>query len=185
MKVKETFLSGTYILENEIYKDSRGIFTCFYIEEDFKINKLNTQWSQLNFSSSLRKGTLRGLHFQYPPFSQIKLIRTIKGCIFDVVVDLRPKSKTYGKYFSYILNSKSNQMIYIPDGCAHGFLTLENNTEIIYQVSKIYQPAYEETIIWNDIDLKINWPFNPIELSNKDKYGLDLKKIDDKIFNEL
>ena len=128
MKISETPLAGAYILENDIYRDDRGSFTCFYIEDDFEKNNLNTKWTQINSSLSFNERTLRGLHFQYPPYSQIKLVRVIQGSIFDVIVDIRPKSKTFGKYFFYILNEKNNKMLYISNGFAHGFITMENNT---------------------------------------------------------
>ena len=181
MKISDTSLTGAYILENQIFRDERGNFTCLYIEEDFIRKNLNTKWPQINCSISFKKRTLRGLHFQYPPFSQIKLIRVIQGSIFDVIVDIRPKSKTFGKYFSYYLKDDDNKMLYVSQGFAHGFMTLEDNTKIIYNVSESYAPDYEETIIWNDNYLKITWPESPLILSSKDLNGKNFKeiKIDD------
>ena len=181
MKISDTSLTGAYILENQIFRDERGNFTCLYIEEDFIRKNLNTKWPQINCSISFKKRTLRGLHFQYPPFSQIKLIRVIQGSIFDVIVDIRPKSKTFGKYFSYYLKDDDNKMLYVSQGFAHGFMTLEDNTKIIYNVSESYTPDYEETIIWNDKYLKITWPESPLILSPKDLNGKNFKeiKIDD------
>tara|TARA_A100001388_G_C28768348_1_gene502222 strand:+ start:2259 stop:2810 length:552 start_codon:yes stop_codon:yes gene_type:complete len=181
LKISDTSLTGAYILENQIFKDERGNFSCLYIEEDFIRKNLNTKWPQINSSISLKKRTLRGLHFQYPPFSQIKLIRVIQGSIFDVIVDIRPESKTFGKYFSYYLKDDDNRMLYVSKGFAHGFMTLEDNTKIIYNVSESYAPDYEETIIWNDNYLKITWPESPLILSSKDLNGKKFKeiKIDD------
>ena len=110
---------------------------------------------------------------------------TIKGSIFDVIVDIRPKSKTFGKYFSYILNCDNNKMLYIPKGFAHGFMTMENNTEILYNVSELYAPDKEETIIWNDQFLNIEWPNSPLELSAKDIKGINFNEINFDILEQL
>ncbi len=181
MKISETLLTGAYILENDIYNDDRGSFTCFYIENDFTNKNLNTKWKQINSSLSFDERTLRGLHFQYPPYSQIKLVRVIQGSIFDVIVDIRPNSKTFGKYFSYVLSEKNNKMLYISNGFAHGFMTMEKNTKIMYNVSEPYQPEYEETIIWNDKFLNIQWPKSPLKLSSKDLNGIAFNEIKLKI----
>ena len=181
MEISNTSLTGAYILENQIFRDERGNFTCLYIEEDFIRKNLNTKWPQINSSISFKKRTLRGLHFQYPPYSQIKLIRVIQGSIFDVIVDIRPESRTFGKYFSYHLKDNDNRMLYISKGFAHGFMTLEDNTKIIYNVSESYNPDHEETIIWNDDYLNITWPESPLILSSKDLNGKKFEaiKIDD------
>ena len=185
MKISETTLAGVYILENDIYRDNRGSFTCFYVEEDFKKYNLNTKWTQINSSLSFDERTLRGLHFQYPPYSQIKLVRVIQGSIFDVIVDIRPESKTFGKYFFYLLNEKNNKMLYISGGFAHGFITMENNTKMIYNVSAPYKPDYEETIIWNDKFLNIQWPKSPLKLSTKDLNGITFNELKLEILKRL
>ena len=185
MKISKTNLAGAYILENDIYRDNRCSFTCLYVEEDFKKNNLNTKWTQINSSLSFDERTLRGLHFQYPPFSQIKLIRVIQGSIFDVIVDIRPKSETFGKYFFYVLNENNNKMLYISNGFAHGFITMEKNTKIIYNVSEPYKPEYEETIIWNDKFLNIQWPKSPLKLSSKDLNGINFNELKLEILKRL
>ena len=185
MKISETPLAGAYILENDIYRDDRGSFTCFYIEKDFINNNLNTKWTQINSSLSFDERTLRGLHFQYPPYAQAKLIRVIQGSIFDVIVDIRPQSKTFGKYFFYVLSENNNKMLYISNGFAHGFMTMENNTKIMYNVSEPYKQEHEETIIWNDEVLNIQWPASPLKLSPKDLNGTKFNEINIEILERL
>ncbi len=130
---------------------------------------LNTRWVQINNSLSKKKGTLRGLHFQYPPHAEVKLIRCIKGAIWDVIVDIRRHSPTYGRWFAYELNENNRTMMYIPEGFAHGFLSLEKNSEILYLVSANYNSENEDTLRWNDTFHNISWPLNPKLISEKDR----------------
>ena len=171
MKFISTPLSGSYLIDLEIKSDERGFFARYFCEKEFEINGLNTKWVQINNSHSNVKGTLRGLHFQNRPKSEIKLVRCIQGAIWDVIVDVRKKSKTFGKWFGAEITSTNRTMMYVPEGFAHGFITLEPNTEIIYLVSEFYSLEDENTILWNDQSIDINWPINPKIISNKDLNG--------------
>ena len=168
MIIKETELSGAYLIDLEKREDERGFFARYYCESEFKNNKLEVNWLQVNNSLSVNKGTLRGLHFQQSPHSEVKLIRCVKGAIWDVIVDVRLNSKTYGKWFGRELNADNRTMMYVPKGFAHGFISLENNSEILYMVSEPYNPQYERTLRWNDEFHGIVWPIDPNIISEKD-----------------
>lgn len=165
MKLKkiETGIDGLYILEPKIFGDNRGFFMEVYNKEEFKSIGLDVEFVQDNHSKS-KKGVLRGMHLQ-TKHSQGKLIRVVKGAIYDVIVDLRSGSSTYGKWFGVELSEENRKMCFVPAGFAHGFLTLEEDTEIIYKCTDIYAPKYEVGIKWNDVDLAIDWHFT--------KYGFD------------
>ncbi|MEW6773325.1 MAG: dTDP-4-dehydrorhamnose 3,5-epimerase [Bacteroidota bacterium] len=170
MKIIETPLNGLYIIEPKVFKDERGYFYESYNQKIFEESGINNVFVQDNQSLS-QKNVVRGLHFQHPPFAQAKLVRVIKGAVLDVAVDIRKNSPTYGKSFSIELNEENFLMLYIPVGFAHGFATLEDNTIFAYKCSNFYNKASEETILWNDEDLNIQWNIsNPI-LSEKDKLG--------------
>jgi len=171
MKFINTPLSGSYLIDLEIKSDERGFFARYFCEKEFNKNGLNTKWVQINNSLSNKKGTLRGLHFQSEPKSEVKLVRCIQGAIWDVIVDVRKNSNTFGKWFGAEITSKNRTMMYVPEGFAHGFITLEPNTEIIYLVSEFYSLEDENTILWNDQSIDINWPINPKIISNKDLNG--------------
>ena len=159
------------IIKPQIYKDFRGYFYESYNTKHLnELLKNKIEFVQDNVSKS-KKWVIRGLHYQKKPFSQAKLIRVIKGKIFDVAVDLRKKSKNYGKYFSVILSAESKKQIWIPEGYAHGFLALTNNTEVQYKTTQYYSPRHEITIRWNDRKININWPLklNKIIISKKDQ----------------
>ena len=138
---------------------------------------MNQHWKQINNTYNSKKGTLRGLHFQRDPFSEIKLVRCISGSIWDVIIDIRKDSITFGKYFGQELNTKNRSMMYVPTGFAHGFVTLSDESEVIYLVSEAYNKSYEAGIIWNDPDLGIKWPIEPRIMSEKDSNASKLKDI--------
>ncbi len=173
MDIIETDFKGLYIIKPKIYKDNRGLFTEVYKISSLLENNLNIKFVQENLSIS-KRNVLRGLHFQIPPKAHGKLIRCSKGKIFDVAVDIRKNSKTFGKYFSKILMPDEFEMIYIPEGFAHGFLSLEDNSEIVYNMTGEYSKEHERGIIWNDKYINIDWPLSstPI-LSEKDKNNLE------------
>ena len=177
MKFKKTKLQGNYLIDLKKKEDKRGFFSRYFCKKEFSSIGLNTKWVQINNSFSKKKGTLRGLHFQTSKFSEVKLVRCVKGEIWDVVVDLRKKSKTFGKWFGANLSEKNRTMMYIPKNFAHGFISLTKNTEIIYLVSNFYEPQSEKTLIWNDKDIAISWPLNPQAISEKDQNGILLKNI--------
>lgn len=156
------------IIEPNIFEDDRGYFYESYNRDEFYNKGIEDVFVQDNQSLS-QKNVLRGLHFQKPPFSQAKLIRVVQGSVLDVAVDLRKNSKTYGQHFATELSADNKRSFYIPEGFAHGFLTLEDNTIFSYKCSNFYNSASEDAILWNDKDLNINWGIdNPI-LSEKDK----------------
>lgn len=161
-------LDGAYLINLDLKEDDRGFFARYYCDTEFAAHGLNTSWVQINNSYSKIKGTLRGLHFQYPPFSEVKLIRCIKGSIWDVIVDIRKDSKTYGEWFAAELNDNNRSMMYVPKGFAHGFISLTDDTEILYLVSSSYDKASEGTLKWNDEFHGIKWPIQAEVISEKD-----------------
>ncbi|RME18856.1 MAG: dTDP-4-dehydrorhamnose 3,5-epimerase [Bacteroidetes bacterium] len=174
MKIIETPLAGLYIIEPKVFKDERGYFYESYNQKAFSDAGIKDVFVQDNQSLS-QKNVVRGLHFQHPPFAQAKLVRVIKGAVMDVVVDIRKNSPTYGQTFSIELTEDNFLMLYIPIGFAHGFSTLDNNTIFAYKCSAFYNKASEDTILWNDPDLNIQWKVeNPI-ISEKDKFGKKFK----------
>lgn len=171
MIIETTEIEGVITLCPVIHEDGRGFFSETYNKQTLEKNKININFVQDNHSLSKDSGVVRGLHFQSEPYAQDKLIRVISGSIFDVAVDLRAKSTTYGKYVSRVLSDKNWKQLLVPKGFAHGFCTLEKNTEVIYKVSNYYAPDCDKGIMWNDPDLKIKWPIENDKaiLSDKDK----------------
>jgi dTDP-4-dehydrorhamnose 3,5-epimerase len=170
MDIKTTKLPGVLVLKPRRFADTRGYFVETYNAQAFRQSGIIVHFVQDNQSFSLRKGTVRGLHFQLPPAAQAKLIRVLRGSIFDVAVDLRLDSPTYGQWIAEEISAEGAQQVFVPRGFAHGFCTLEPNTEVAYQVDSYYAPASENGIIWNDPSLNIPWPVKSNEaiLSEKD-----------------
>lgn len=156
------------LIEPVVFGDDRGFFLEFYKRSDFLKAGIKEEFVQDNHSSSLR-GVLRGLHFQKEPEAQGKLIRCIRGEVFDVTVDIRKGSPTYGKWLSVILSEGNKKMLYIPTGFAHGFQVLSEGAEVIYKTTKEYSPSHEAGIIWDDPDLSIPWPIKEPLLSERDR----------------
>lgn len=176
MRKTLTSIEGVFIIEPNIFKDNRGSFFEFFCDSFFKTNHLNCDWYQDNIVSS-KKGAVRGLHFQKEPYAQIKLVSVLKGKVFDVIVDLRKKSKTFGKCFSMILTEENNLSLYIPSGCAHGIQSLEDNSLLIYKSSVKYMPEFESGIFWNDQELNVSWPIHDeITISEKDRQLMSFKE---------
>ena len=177
--IKKTFIKNLFLVNPKKIKDSRGFFIETYKKKILKKNKINFDFVQEHHSYSKSKFTLRGLHFQTPPFDQAKLVRVIKGSVVDIALDLRSNSPTYKKYFKVLLSSKNLKQLLIPTGFAHGFLTMESNTELIYKTSNYYSKKNEVGISWSDPELNINWcnkKFKPV-LSDKDKENPKLSEI--------
>ena len=174
--IKNYFNKSVKLISTKKFNDKRGYFTEKYNKKNFINKNIDIDFVQENFSLSKSKYTLRGLHFQKEPFSQIKLISVLKGKIFDVVVDLRKNSKYYKKYKSFILKENDNLQLLIPSGFAHGFCTLDNDTQILYKTSNYYSKKHEITISWNDPEINIKWPLkkNKPILSPKDKISSNL-----------
>ena len=161
------------------FRDDRGFFAETYSRRKYLEYGIDFEFVQDNHSLSREIGTLRGLHFQAPPHAQAKLIRCVRGAIFDVAVDIRRESPAYGKWEGYMLTAENGHQLYVPDGFAHGFLTIKPSSEIVYKCSDYYAPEAEGSIMWNDPDIGINWDLNcePI-LSSKDADALPLKDIE-------
>ena len=167
MKIEKTFIKDLLVLIPTVFSDERGYFLENYNKKNLE-HILDIDFVQDNESSS-QKGVLRGLHFQKPPFSQSKLVRVICGSVLDVVVDLRQDSETYGEYYKHILSAENKQQVFIPEGFAHGFLVLEDDTIFSYKCSKYYNKESEVSLSWNDATINIDWEIkNPI-ISEKDK----------------
>ena len=169
MEVKKTKINGVFLIKPQIFKDKRGYFFESFNSKEFrKAIGLDVQFVQDNQSLS-SKNVLRGLHFQHPPFAQAKLVSVIKGEVLDVVVDIRKGSDTYGEYIAENLSEENHQQLYIPEGMAHGFLTLKDDTIFTYKCSNHYSKEAEGSILWNDELLNVNWgSSNPI-VSHKDQ----------------
>lgn len=168
MEIVKTKIPGLLIVKPQVFEDHRGYFFESYNKEAFKNLGLYPQFVQDNESRSM-KGVLRGLHFQKPPFAQGKLVRVIKGAVLDVAVDLRKSSPTYGQWEAVELNEYNKWMYWIPEGFAHGFVTLEDNTIFFYKCTNVYNKESEGSILWNDPDLKVEWNFDHPTLSEKDQ----------------
>lgn len=174
MELIETKLKGLFIIKPKVFEDTRGYFFESYNQNLFLKAGLNLNFVQDNQSLS-QSGVVRGLHFQNPPFGQGKLVRVITGSVYDVAVDIRKGSSTYGKWFGLELNEKNKWMLYIPEGFAHGFSTLENNTIFSYKCTNFYNKEAEGCVLWNDPDLGIDWQVGDPALSEKDKIGHRMK----------
>tara|TARA_R110002073_G_scaffold139232_2_gene289364 strand:+ start:139179 stop:139718 length:540 start_codon:yes stop_codon:yes gene_type:complete len=169
MKIEETFIEGLLIISPNVFEDERGYFLESYNKKKLE-ELLEVDFVQDNESCS-QKGVLRGLHFQKPPYAQGKLVRVITGSVLDVVVDLRTNSKTYGKYFKHILNATEKQQLYIPEGFAHGFLVLEDNSIFSYKCTNYYNKESEVSLMWNDKTINIDWQISAPTISEKDMVG--------------
>ena len=172
----ETPLRGAYVIEIEKHEDERGFFARSWCAQEFSSKGLDTQLVQCNVSFNAWKGTLRGLHYQIPPHAETKLVRCTKGALYDVIVDVRTDSPTFLKWFGVELTAVNYRMLYIPKRFAHGFQTLENGTEIFYQISDFYAPLASSGIRWNDPCLGIVWPEADRTISKKDQGYLALDR---------
>ena len=165
----QTKLKGAYIIEIEPKEDERGFFARIWDKVEFKKVGLNTQLVQCSISFNKVEGTLRGMHYQKDPFGEEKIVGCTKGKIFDAIVDLRENSSTFKDYFAIELSQKNHKMLYVPGGFAHGFITLNDNCEVFYQISTIYIPEVASGVRWDDPAFSIKWPIKPIVISEKDK----------------
>jgi dTDP-4-dehydrorhamnose 3,5-epimerase len=163
-------LEGAYLIELERREDDRGFFARAWCEREFAAHGLNTRLVQANVAWSRQKGTVRGLHFQRPPHAETKVVRCTKGAIYDVIVDLRPGSPTHRQWLAVELSADNRRMVYVPEGFAHGYQTLVDDTETFYQVSEFYTPAAEAGVRWDDSAFGIDWPHSiGALLSEKDR----------------
>jgi len=172
----ETKLKGAFIIEVEKRMDHRGFFARTFCEQEFGGHNLKTRFVQCNVSFNKRKGTLRGMHLQAAPYEEVKLIRCNRGSIYDVIVDLRPNSPTFKSHVCVVLSAENGKMLYVPEGFAHGFQTLENDTEVFYQMSQFYSPEHARGVRWNDPAFGIDWPADERTIVERDQCYPDFRK---------
>lgn len=168
MKVMETSLLGVLLLEPNVHHDHRGFFLETYNRQRFEALGIDSDWVQDNHSLSVQPGTLRGLHYQTAPKAQTKLVRVLRGAIYDVAVDLSQHSPTFGQWYGTVLSADNHRQLLIPKGFAHGFCTLVENTEVAYKVDEFYSADHDRGLAWNDPELGISWPTSQPVLSEKD-----------------
>jgi dTDP-4-dehydrorhamnose 3,5-epimerase len=167
----ETKLKGAFILEPEKHEDDRGFFARSWCQKEFQAHHLNPRIVQCNISFNKMKGTLRGMHYQASPFAEAKLVRCTAGALYDVIIDLRPDSPTYKQYVGEVLSAANYKMFYVPEGFAHGFQTLEDNTEIFYQMSEFFSPEHARGVRYNDPAFGIKWRIaNPVIVDRDRNY---------------
>lgn len=164
----ETKLKGAFIVEPEKLEDERGFFARTFCQKEFEAHGLNPRLVQCSVSYNEKKGTLRGMHYQAFPYAEAKLVRCTRGAVYDVIVDLRYDSPTFKHWVAVELSAENHRMLYIPEGCAHGFQALEDNTEVVYQMSEFYHPESARGVRWDDPAFRITWPIKDVIISIKD-----------------
>jgi dTDP-4-dehydrorhamnose 3,5-epimerase len=165
----ETALKGAFIVKPELAEDERGFFTRTWSEKEFAEHGLSSRLTECNISFNRKKGTLRGMHYQLAPYAQAKLVCCFRGSIYDVIIDLRRDSPTFKKWVAVELSATNRLMLYIPQGLAHGFQTLEDNTEVFYQMSEVYTPKSARGVRWNDPAFSIKWPPDELTIIDRDQ----------------
>src|ERR1700758_5508658 len=179
MKFQATRLREVYEIHLEPNRDERGFFARSWCQKEFENHGLDPRVEQCNVSFNIRKGTLRGMHYQAAPNAEAKLVRCTSGAIYDVVIDLRPRSPTFKNWIAAVLTSEQRNMIYVPESCAHGFLTLEDKTEVFYQMSEFYSPESARGVRWDDPSFGITWPDRVEVISDRDRNYADFGGIGD------
>ena len=175
MKFHESKISGAFEIEPELKTDERGYFARTWCKKEFELYGLSSQLVQCSISFNVHAGTLRGLHYQAGPHAETKLVRCTKGSVYDVVVDLRPESPTFKDWVGVVLSAANHRMLYIPQGCAHGFLTLEPESEVFYQMSEFYNPQAARGMRWDDPAFQIAWPKKVEVINERDRTYPDFK----------
>lgn len=168
MNFLATGIAGAWVIEPERLEDERGFFARTWDADEFAERGLNSRLSQCSISYNRVRGTLRGLHYQAAPYEEAKLVRCTSGALFDVALDLRPGSSTYGDWFGVELSAENRKALYVPEGCAHGFMTLEDGCEVHYQISEAYVPAAARGVRWNDPAFAIEWPGEVVVINERD-----------------
>jgi len=171
----ETKLAGAYVIEPERLSDERGFFARTFCDEAFAQRNMATSFPQCNVSFNAAKGTLRGMHYQAPPHGEAKLVRCTMGAIYDVIVDVQPTSPTFRQWVAVELSAENRRMLYIPEGLAHGFLTLRDDSEVFYQISQRYRPGAAQGVRYNDPAFGIDWPSEVVIISDRDRDYPDLE----------
>jgi len=169
MTFKETKLKGAFIIQLDLLNDARGFFARSYCQKEFKKQGIDFKVVQSNLSFNKQRGTLRGMHYQLPPYAEAKTVTCLRGSIFDVIADLRRGSATYGKWLSVKLNDENCRILYVPAGFAHGFQALEDGALVSYQMGKVYHPESARGIRWDDQFFNIKWPIKKVILSDRDR----------------
>jgi dTDP-4-dehydrorhamnose 3,5-epimerase len=169
MKFCESKIPGVFEVHLAPSCDDRGFFARSWCQREFEQRGLNPRIVQCNISFNERKGTLRGMHYQDQPYPETKIVRCTRGSIYDVVVDLRPQSRTFKEWVEVVLTAENRHMVYVPEGCAHGFLTLEDKTEVFYQMSEFYHPDRSRGVRWDDSAFAIEWPTAVEVISDRDR----------------
>ena len=173
MIFERSTLAGVCLITPEKNQDDRGFFARIFCKQEFAEHEIVDDFVQSSVSFNPQKGTLRGMHYQVPPHGEAKLIRCTRGAIFDVVIDIRSDSSTRGQWASYELNEDNQHTLYVPEGFAHGFISLADNSELVYHVSAYYAAASARTMPWNHAALGISWPLQPIVISDRDREAKD------------
>lgn len=168
MRFAESLIKGVYLISMEPISDSRGWFSRSFCKEEFKQIGFEKEWVQMNQSYTARRGSIRGMHYQIPPYSEVKMVRAIRGKVMDVIVDVRKGSATFLKYVAVELSAENKQAVLIPEGCAHGFQTLEDDCELIYAHTAFFVKGSEGGLRYNDPAIGVKWPLAPTEISARD-----------------
>ena len=171
-----TSLGGACVIEPEPAADTRGLFARTWCQREFEVRGLEARIAQCSTSFNKRKGTLRGMHYQVPPFAETKLVRCTRGSMYDVILDLRPGSPTFRRHFGVVLTADDRKAMYIPTGFAHGFQTLEDDTEVLYQISEFYSPEHSRGVRWDDPAFQIPWPPDDRTISERDRSYPDFER---------
>jgi dTDP-4-dehydrorhamnose 3,5-epimerase len=169
MKFHETKIPGVFEIHIEPHSDDRGFFARAWCRNEFEDHGLNPKLVQCNTSYNTLKGTLRGMHYQAAPFPEVKIVRCTQGAIYDVVLDLRPQSPAFKSWVAVVLTAEDRNMVYVPEGCAHGFLTLSEGSELFYQMSEFYHPESSRGVRWDDPAFRIAWPEKVQAISERDR----------------
>jgi len=169
MKYHETKLAGVFEVRIEPQYDERGFFARTWCQNEFEARGLNSRLVQCSISFNTRKGTLRGMHYQVEPYAETKLVRCTRGAIYDVILDLRVKSPTFKDWIAVVLSAETRNMVYVPEGCAHGFLTLEDESEVFYEMSEFYNAESARGVRWDDPAFRIAWPGKVEVISERDR----------------
>ena len=176
MKFLETELKGAYLIELDLREDERGFFARTFCKNIFDEQGLPCEVAQSNLSYNARRGTLRGMHYQAEPFAEAKLVQCVQGSLFDVIIDLRRESETYCRWVGVELSAENGRMLYVPEGFAHGFQTLEDNTAVYYHMFQFYAPQFARGVRWDDPAFGIKWPLEDPIISEKDRQLPDYER---------
>jgi len=172
---RESKLAGAFVIEPEKIEDERGFFARSWCQKEFTEHNLNPRIAQCNISRNKKKGTLRGMHYQVAPHAEAKLVRCTKGAIYDVIIDLRADSPTFREHIAETLTAENHKMLYVPEGFAHGFQSLEDESEVFYQISAVYAPQHARGLRWNDPAFGIAWPIANPTMLDRDRNYPDFK----------